>query len=157
MSGETSFFEQLIQLRDQQRTTRQRQLLDGEKLPVEETPIGRLKWYMHPLMEDVANLSMIIYEMELPPGERSGRIRYQGGMAIYVVEGKGRTVIDGEVYEWKKDSLIQLPLRPDGIVYQHFNTDPNNRARLFHAEPNTALSIGIDRGCGFEILDPVST
>lgn len=153
-SQPTDLFAALLKLRDEQRDQRKVQVVRGNQLPWDDSEIGRLKWYMHPLLGDRAVLSMNVYEMSLPPGGRSGRIRYQGGMAIYVVAGRGRTIIDGEVYEWAKGSVIQLPLRPEGIVYQHFNSDPVETARLFHAEPNTAHSLGVDRGCGFEVLEP---
>lgn len=149
-----TLFDQLMDLRDQQRATRKLAVVRGRELPWEDTPMGRIRWYLHPLLEDRAVLTTTAYEMEIPPGGRSGRIKFQGGMAVYVIAGRGRTVIDGEVYEWKKDSVIQLPLRPEGIIYQHFNADPEEPARLMHTEPNTVHSLGVDRGCGFEVLEP---
>ncbi len=49
--------------------------------------------------------------------------------------------------------MNELPLRPDGIVYQHFNTDPAQRVRFIACEPNHLDSLGVDRGSGFEQLE----
>lgn len=151
-----NLFQALLDLRDEQRRNRARGLavLRARDLPWEDSPLGRLRWYMHPLLQDLVMHSLIIYEQEIPPGGRSGRLRYQGGMVIYVLEGRGRTVIDGQPHPWSQDDVVQLPLRPDGIVYQHFNDDPERPARLLACEPNTAHALSVDRGSGFEILEP---
>ncbi|MBI2853543.1 MAG: cupin domain-containing protein [Chloroflexi bacterium] len=55
--------------------------------------------------------------------KHSGKHRHQGGMVIYVVEGKGYTVIDGVRYDWKKGDLLILPIKPGGVEHQHFNAN----------------------------------
>lgn len=55
----------------------------------------------------------------------SGRHTHQGGTLIYVLEGKGYTVVDGVRFDWKKGDLILLPIKPGGCEHQHFNEDPN--------------------------------
>lgn len=58
----------------------------------------------------------------------SGKHRHQGGLVIYVIEGKGYSVVDGERIEWQKGDLILLPLRPNGVEHQHFNLQPGTPA-----------------------------
>lgn len=58
----------------------------------------------------------------------SGRHTHQGGLAIYVLDGKGYSIVDGERYEWEKDDLILLPIKPGGSVHQHFNADAGKPA-----------------------------
>ena len=55
---------------------------------------------------------------------RSGKHRHQGGLVIYVVDGKGYSVVDGERKDWQKGDLVLLPMKPEGVVHQHFNLDP---------------------------------
>ena len=43
---------------------------------------------------------------------------------IYVLEGKGYSVVDGERKDWEKGDLVLLPMRPEGVEHQHFNLDP---------------------------------
>lgn len=154
-SSTPDLFQQLLDLRDRQRKQRESGLtvIRGKDLKWEDNALGQVRWYMHPLLDDRAINSLIVYEHKLAPGARGARLRYQGGMMVFVVEGRGHTVIDGEVFPWEKDAVIQLPLRPDGITYQHVNDDPEKPARLLCAEPNTTDSLTVDRGSGFEVLE----
>jgi len=46
-----------------------------------------------------------------------------------------------------------LPIKPDGVVFQHFNASETEAALLIAAEPNLAATTGVDRACGFEQLE----
>ena len=59
-----------------------------------------------------------------------------------VVEGAGHTVIDEQRYDWKKGDLLQLPIKPDGVVFQHFNASDSAAALLLAAEPNLVAATG---------------
>jgi gentisate 1,2-dioxygenase len=95
----------------------------------------------------------MFYSQEIPPASRSGKQRHQGGVVFVAVEGAGYTVIDEQRYDWKKGDLFQLPIKPDGIVFQHFNSSGSETALLIAAEPNLAATTGVDRACGFEQLE----
>jgi gentisate 1,2-dioxygenase len=62
-------------------------------------------------------------------------------------------VIDGEKFSWEEGDVLQVPLRWDGVVFQHFNNDSKREAILVCAEPNFVHSLGVDRGSGFEVLE----
>ena len=36
----------------------------------------------------------------------------------------GYPIVDGERWDWKKGSLVLLPMKPGGVEHQHFNLDP---------------------------------
>lgn len=154
--GSLNLYEELIKLRDHQRERKKKSILlvKGDELPWESNPQGKMKWYLHPSIEDTVIQTLIVYLQEIPPGSSSGKQKYQGGTVIYVVEGKGRTVIDDVTYHWETDDVVQLPIRPDGIVFQHFNDDPKRAVQLICAEPNLVHAMGVDRGSGFEQLSP---
>ncbi|MDP2719535.1 MAG: cupin domain-containing protein [Dehalococcoidia bacterium] len=59
----------------------------------------------------------------------SGQHTHQGGLALYVIDGKGYTVVDGVRYDWEDGDLILLPIKPGGCEHQHFNEDPNRPAQ----------------------------
>jgi mannose-6-phosphate isomerase-like protein (cupin superfamily) len=59
----------------------------------------------------------------------SGKHRHQGGFVIYVIEGRGYSIVDGERVEWEEGDLFLLPIKPNGIEHQHFNTDPSKGCR----------------------------
>jgi hypothetical protein len=49
--------------------------------------------------------------------------------------------------------LLILPIRSEGVAYQHFNDDPSAPAFLFACEPNLAFIFDLDRGSSFEELE----
>ena len=59
---------------------------------------------------------------------KSGKHRHQGGLVIYVIDGKGYSVINGERVDWEKGDLVLLPLEKGGVEHQHFNSDPAHPA-----------------------------
>ena len=63
------------------------------------------------------------------------------------------TVIDGVKHAWEAEDMLNLPVRPDGIIVQHFNADREKRVRFVAAETNWVDCTGVDRGCGFEQLE----
>ena len=54
---------------------------------------------------------------------QSGMHRHQGGLVIYVVSGKGHTVVEDERIDWRAGDLLLLPVVPGGVAHQHFNDE----------------------------------
>ena len=54
----------------------------------------------------------------------SGKHRHQGGLVIYVIEGKGYSIVDDERVDWEAGDLLLLPIKQKGVEHQHFNTEP---------------------------------
>jgi|SRR3989304_3408135 len=151
-----NFYDEMIRYRDQERERKKSAifLVKGDELPWESNPQGKMKWYLHPAIDDTVIQTLIVSIQEIPPGSFSGEQKCQGGAVIYVVEGKGHTVIDGVSHSWETDDIVQLPIRPDGIIFQHFNDDAEKSVQLLSAEPNLVQALGVDRGSGFEQLAP---
>ncbi|MEM2703735.1 MAG: cupin domain-containing protein [Candidatus Bathyarchaeia archaeon] len=55
--------------------------------------------------------------VEIPVGWRTGKCS-GGEVAMYIIEGKGCSVIDGLRYDWEKGAVVWIPF---GAVYQHYN------------------------------------
>ena len=72
---------------------------------------------------------------------------------MLIIEGRGYTMIDGVKHPWETGDVLNLPLRNNGIVVQHFNSDHEKPAKFVAAEPNWFACTGVDRGCGFEQLE----
>lgn len=60
--------------------------------------------------------------------QQSGRHTHQGGVLIFVIDGKGYTIVDGVRYDWEKGDLLLLPIQPGGCEHQHFNEDTEKPA-----------------------------
>lgn len=144
----------LIDLRNAQRERlgSGQSVVRGRDLPWEDNRLGRQKWYMHPDMTQNALNSLLFWVQEIPPGARSGRLRYQGGTVGYVWVGRGYTLIDDERHDWSAGDVLNLPVRTDGITVEHVNLSDDEPARLLLTEPNHLDALGVDRGCGFEPL-----
>ncbi len=153
--AEHNFWDELLAIRDEQRENRKNglQVIKGKDLPQEVNRMGLFKWYMHPNIKDTILTTHMFWEQEIPPGSRSGRLKFQGEQVMYIIEGKGYTLIDGVKHHWKKGDVVNLPLRKPGIVVQHFNEDPNNPAKFVAAEPNFIHTTSVDRGSGFEQIE----
>jgi hypothetical protein len=153
--AELNHWEELLKLRDRQReqTRNAIQVIKEAELPQEVSRHGLLRWYLHPAIKDTCLSVLLFYQQEIPPGSRSGRLKFQGGQVMMITEGRGYTTIDGVKHPWKAGDVLNLPLRADGIIVQHFNADPDNPAKFVAAEPNWLECVTVDRGCGFEQLE----
>jgi quercetin dioxygenase-like cupin family protein len=87
---------------------------------------GRLRFYLDPTIEDTPTHDWTVFTHEVRTA--SGKHRHQGGLVIYVIEGKGYSTVDGERIDWEKGDLLLLPLRPNGVEHQHFNSVPGHPA-----------------------------
>lgn len=153
--SETNYWDELLALRDRQRANRKTamQVVKGSELPQEVNKQGLMRWYLHPSITDTTLTTLMFYEQEIPPGSRSGKFKFQGEQVIYILEGKGYTLIDGVKHHWEAGDVLNLPIRKPGIIVQHVNEDPVVPAKFVAAEPNYFACTGVDRGSGFEQIE----
>ena len=133
--------------------TNGRTTIRRNQLAPEMTPFGQLRWYLHNDLTDPVTRAIYFCELEIPAGSRSGKIQHQGGMVHLVVEGRGYTMLDGERHDWEKRDAIALPIRPAGLVFQHFN-DGTGPARMVISWPNYDSALGPESGVALEVLEP---
>jgi hypothetical protein len=153
--AQTNFWDEILKLRDQQRAQRKNGLMviKGSELPQETNRQGLMRWYLHPSITDTVLNTHIFFEQEIPPGSRSGMLKFQGEQVMYILEGKGYTLIDGVKHHWEAGDVLNLPLRKQGIIVQHVNEDPDKPAKFVAAEPNLYHTTSVDRGSGFEQIE----
>jgi quercetin dioxygenase-like cupin family protein len=150
-----NLYDSLVHMRDVQRQLRSSAhcVRAGDRLPWEVNRHGILRWYLHPLFLYTGLRNFSAYLQCLPPGSRSGRQRHPGDKVFFFVGGKGHTLVDGVRHDWSAEDLLILPIRPEGVTYQHFNDDSAAPAFLFACEPNLAFIFDLDRGSSFEELE----
>src|SRR3990172_4839143 len=68
-------------------------VIKGKDQPWQQGRQGRAKWYLHTAIDDTAVQGWKLFVHDIRT--HSGKHRHQGGLAIYVIEGKGWTVVDG--------------------------------------------------------------
>jgi len=76
---------------------------------------------------------------------------------LYILEGKGYTLLDGKRYDWQAEDLVNIPIRAQGVVVQHVNADPRRRVRFVSADLNLVDILGVDRGAELEQVEAAST
>ena len=93
-----------------------------EDIPQELTRQGRLRTYLGLNIKDTPLQDWIVFTHEVRSA--SGKHRHQGGLIIFVIEGAGYSIVDGERVDWERGDLVLLPLWEGGVEHQHFNLDP---------------------------------
>ena len=74
----------------------------------------------------------------IPEGWHTGK-RANGEEAIYIISGKGFTVVDNKRYDWEAGSCLFMPY---GAIHQHFNSGEEEVRYL------SAMQIGLERYAG---------
>lgn len=88
---------------------------------------AHLKYYLDPTsFKDTPLQDWLVFVNDVK--KHSGKHRHQGGLVIYVIDGEGYSVVDGERIDWSKGDLVLLPLREKGVEHQHFNVNPDKPA-----------------------------
>lgn len=98
-----------------------RRVIKGKAIPWQQDRQGIRRTYTHRLIKDLAMDTMTMFTHEIRT--HSGRHVHQGGLAIFVLEGKGYSVVDGVRHDWQAGDLIMLPIKGGGVEHQHFNLD----------------------------------
>ena len=150
-----NLLEWMYRLRDLQREHQGKGawLIKGRDLPWESNRQGKMKWFLHPALNNTAIRSMIVFEQEIPAGGRSGAQKTPGGSVLYILEGKGFTLLDGERHDWQAEDLVNIPIRTGGVVVQHVNADPRRPVRFISADLNLVDILGVDRGAELEQIE----
>jgi len=65
--------------------------------------------------------TMAMFIAQIDPGGRTGKHRHFNEAMIYILEGRGHSIIDGERYEWGQGDVISVPLYS---WHHHVNDDP---------------------------------
>ena len=105
-----------------EKVKKSKRVIRGKELSFGISRQGIIKGYLDTSVEPGVvqeNFRIFIHEIR----NHSGRHIHQGGLGLFVLDGKGYTVVDGVRYDWGKGDLIMLPLKPGGVEHQHFNLD----------------------------------
>ncbi|MFQ5825854.1 MAG: hypothetical protein ACE5IA_00725 [Dehalococcoidia bacterium] len=150
LGGSTRFYEEALleaaQEMERIKRLRKRQVIKAEDMAWESSRHGRIKHLINEKMGYPVR-AVDLYLMVLPPGGRSGKHRHMAEEVLYILEGLGydmhwdpdveisdkyywRLREEGVKYEWEKGDLVYIPPM---VAHQHFNADPQNRARLLAA------------------------
>jgi quercetin dioxygenase-like cupin family protein len=91
----------------------------GREIGWQQGRQGLLKFYLSQGKDGTASMPFSVFIHEIRT--HSGKHRHQGGLVIYVLEGHGYTLVDDARIDWEEGDLILLPIKPEGVLHQHFN------------------------------------
>ena len=127
--GESHYEEGLrLHAEANERSRSGRIVIRAKDLPWRQNRMGYTKRYLswHGVSETAAaDWVCFIHDIKV----HSGKHRHQGGIMLFVLDGQGYTLVDGEKVEWEKGDLIILPVKPRGCQHQHFNKFPGVPAK----------------------------
>lgn len=125
-SRDRDFYEQIIaaQRAERERSYTGQIVVRGKGNPWILDRQGLVRHYLQPSRYtgrpvDTVLDGWIVFVQEVR--KHSGKHRHQGGLVIYVLEGEGHSIVDGERLDWEPGDLLLLPLKPGGVEHQHFN------------------------------------
>jgi gentisate 1,2-dioxygenase len=99
-------------------------VIKGSSLRWESGHHGRHAFISEPGLLDSSVQTMSMFLEELPPGGCNGRHRHFNEALIYILEGRGYSIVDGERYDWEAGDVVSVPLNK---WHQHFNADSERR------------------------------
>jgi gentisate 1,2-dioxygenase len=137
------------------RSVRGKKLVSRADTVAETTAMGRMKWYLHPDLFDATTQSLYFHELTIAPGQRSGRLQTQGGHLHYVLTGRGYTELDGARHEWEAGDLIAIPIKENGVTYQHISIGPDE-VRMLVVWPNLDSALGPEAGVEMRVVEPAT-
>lgn len=99
-------------------------------------PQGLIGWYLQPHDSSNACLQdwwVFIHDIR----GVSGRHRHQGGLVLFIIEGRGYSTMNGVRYDWEEGDMVIMPLLREGVEHQHFNlrTDGSSKWLAFIHQP----------------------
>ncbi|MBI2756845.1 MAG: hypothetical protein HYX52_09060 [Chloroflexi bacterium] len=150
-----NLLEWLYQLRDYQREHQRNGawLIKGRDLPWEYNRQGKMKWFLHPALDNTSIRSMLFSMQEIPPGSKTGVQKTPGGQVLYIISGRGHTLLDGERHDWEAEDVVNIPIRANGVHVQHVNIDRREPVVFVQAEINLMDMLGVDRGSELEQVE----
>jgi gentisate 1,2-dioxygenase len=93
--------------------------------------------YRHPQTGGTVLPTMGCRIQLLRPNEHTQAHRHTGSAVYHVVQGQGRTIIDGKSFTWRKGDIIALP---PWSVHEHINSSAKADAVLFSIHDAPVLS-----------------
>jgi quercetin dioxygenase-like cupin family protein len=90
-----------------------------DEIPVIHSRMGVSQFYLMPQFEELALSHWVVFVRDLR--SQNGRHLHQGGIAIFILEGRGFTVVNGRRVDWEAGDVVYLPLVKGGLDHQHFS------------------------------------
>lgn len=120
--AETTYDTNVQQYRDRNLQAKVgKKIIKAKETPFEINRQGIVRFYASEGFKHLTNDDWSIFCHEIR--QHSGRHKHQGGINLFVIKGRGYTVVDGKRYDWSAGDLILLPIKKGGVEHQHYNLE----------------------------------
>jgi len=128
--GQKTFYDAFIASRREfdERQSKGQVVIKPSDREYQQTRQGRIMYYLNSQAykdTPLADWRVFVHDIRT----HSGKHRHQGGFVIYVIEGRGYSMVDDERVDWGPGDLLLLPIKPGGVEHQHFNLDEGKPCR----------------------------
>jgi quercetin dioxygenase-like cupin family protein len=107
-------------------------VIKAEDVPFRGGPQMWNKNLVHPGMEEPWTQSLHVHVKEMVPKAESQRHYHQNEAVMYILNGRGYEIFDGEKYEWSAGDIVTIP---GGCVHQHFAAEDSEPPRVLISKP----------------------
>lgn len=107
-------------------------VIKAEDVPFRGGPQMWNKNLVHPGMDETWTQSLHVHVKEMVPEAESQRHYHQNEAVMYILNGKGYEIFDGEKYEWSAGDIVTIP---GGCVHQHFAAEGSEPPRVLISKP----------------------
>jgi quercetin dioxygenase-like cupin family protein len=153
MTAAPTFYDEWLGYWDQsqQRRAVSRRVIHSEELGWVETRQDASCAELISHRTGFANWGTVTMIARIPVGMRTGRHRH-GEEAIFIVSGRGCSVVDGRRYDWEVGACLHIPF---GSVHQHFNLGDEPVEYLSCMTPELDHFLGLNRTEQLEDCGPL--
>lgn len=124
-------------------------LVRGSELTFESTPMGNLAYVVDPRIGfHVKALSTVV--AEVPAGKRGGAHRHFYDEIDYILEGRGRCIVDDVEFEVKKGDTLSIPVFG---WHQYFNDSDQPLRVMAHSTRPALDNLGLNLTQQGELAD----
>ena len=136
---ERIYAEQLLYAEQEEKRRRGgKVLVKGNALSFGKTPMGDVALVVDPKLGFHVR-SLCTQVAHIPPGKRSGAHRHIYEETEHILSGRGQSVIEDQVVQWKKGDTLCIPIF---AWHQHFNTGSEPARILVHSSRIAMENLG---------------
>lgn len=121
-------YDRVMQLAEESRRRAQSGpvVIHTRDLKFEQTRGRRRAFISEPQVLGSMVQTMALFIAEIAPGGHTNRHRHFNEAMIYILQGRGHSLINGQRYDWAETDVVSVPLYE---WHQHFNDDPERPVR----------------------------
>lgn len=84
---------------------------------------------------------LVLFKAQIPEGKHSGKHRHMSQAIIYILKGKGHSIVEDQRYDWEEGDSVFVP---SFLWHQHFNDGKGPIEYLGFGAPTLLMNLGLE-------------